>query len=209
MSPGARRKPRKPGPKLRPMLNPEYTQTIKESVSAYEAARFYGLEPRRDGFVCCPVHGEKTPSCKVYQGNRGFYCYGCHKGGSVIVLVSAILGLSFMDAQKRLNADFSLNLPLDDESPNARQKAASLASDRKKRLAERERRRSELEAQVDAALTAYTEADKAVMEAEDLPPALWTERHEEAFRSIDGLWSDFTKATLELYRFDGQEGVKQ
>lgn len=191
------------------MLDPEYIQTIKESVSAYEAARFYGLEPRRDGFICCPVHGEKTPSCKVYQGNRGFYCYGCHKGGNVINLVSAVLGLSFVEAEKRLNADFSLNLPLDDESPKARQKAASLASERKKRLAERERRRSELEACVDAALTAYTEADKLVLEAEDLPPALWTERHEKAFTSIDGLWIDFTKATLELYKFEGQEGVKQ
>lgn len=191
------------------MLDPEYIQTIKDSVSAYEAARFYGLEPRRDGFICCPVHGEKTPSCKVYQGNRGFYCYGCHKGGNVINLVSAVLGVSFVEAEKRLNSDFSLNLPLDDESPKARQKAASLASERKKRLAERERRRSELEACVDAALTAYTEADKLVMEAEDLPPALWTEQHEKAFTSIDGLWIDFNQATLELNKFEGQEGVKQ
>jgi len=36
----------------------------------------------------CPLpgHDEKTPSFVVYPGDRGFWCYGCQRGGDVVDL---------------------------------------------------------------------------------------------------------------------------
>ena len=31
-------------------------------------------------FICCPFHGEKTPSLCIYPKNN-YYCYGCQKSG--------------------------------------------------------------------------------------------------------------------------------
>ena len=35
-------------------------------------------------FGLCPFHGEKTPSFSVSPDKGIYYCFGCHKGGSVI-----------------------------------------------------------------------------------------------------------------------------
>ena len=67
---------------------------IKRLVPMTQAAPFYGLEVSSDGFCRCPFHGEKTASMKVYDGERGWHCYGCHEGGSVIDFVMKLFGLS-------------------------------------------------------------------------------------------------------------------
>ena len=51
-----------------------------------------GLEPDRDGKVRCPLHEDRTPSLHAYpDADRGWYCFGCERGGSVYDL-AAILG---------------------------------------------------------------------------------------------------------------------
>ncbi|MBQ6566286.1 MAG: DNA primase, partial [Treponema sp.] len=35
-----------------------------------------------DWWGCCPFHNEKTPSFKVDQERKLYYCFGCHKGGN-------------------------------------------------------------------------------------------------------------------------------
>lgn len=85
-------------------------QECREAVSARAAAERYGFTPNRSGFICCPFHGEKTASLKLYDGDRGFYCFGCHKGGSVIDFVAALFGISPFESVRKLDADFQLNL---------------------------------------------------------------------------------------------------
>lgn len=75
-------------------------------------AEFYGFEPNRAGFIKCPFHADKTASIKIYPGMRGFHCFGCHEGGSVVDFVMKLFGLSFKDACARLNEDFRLGLDL-------------------------------------------------------------------------------------------------
>ena len=56
-----------------------------------------GREVGRDGKACCPVHGggaERTPSLHAYPDpDRGWYCWGCEKGGDVLDLVGHMTGL--------------------------------------------------------------------------------------------------------------------
>lgn len=89
-----------------------FANEIKTMVSAKEAAEFYGYKPNRSGFVCCPFHGEDTPSLKVYDGAKGWHCYGCHAHGDVVDLVAQLFGISFQLAQQKLNEDFQLGLPI-------------------------------------------------------------------------------------------------
>jgi DNA primase len=85
-------------------------QKIRESLSMKQVAGYYGFIPDRSGFISCPFHAEKTSSCKVYEGNRGFSCFGCGKRGSVIDFVMNLFQINFNQALLRLNSDFNLNL---------------------------------------------------------------------------------------------------
>ncbi len=93
---------------------------VKERVALPEAARLYGYIPNRAGFITCPFHAERTPSLKLWQDH--WYCFGCHEGGSVVDFTARLFGLSLLDAVAKLNADFSLGLPLD--RPQTRQERA-------------------------------------------------------------------------------------
>lgn len=85
-------------------------ERIKQSVTMEEAVRVYGLEPNRAGFLQCPFHkGDNTASLKIYPGNRGWYCFGCHRGGGVIEFVMQLYGLDFRQAVLRIDHDFGLN----------------------------------------------------------------------------------------------------
>lgn len=94
---------------------------VKEKVSTTEAARYYGYEPNRAGFVCCPFHGEKTPSLKLFDD--GFYCFGCGAGGSVIDFVGKLFSLDPLGAVRRMDQDFRLGLPLDRPPTSEEQEA--------------------------------------------------------------------------------------
>lgn len=100
-------------------------------VSAREVAELNGLHPNRSGFICCPLHHEKTPSLKLYQ-NGTWHCFGCGKGGSSIDLMAQLYGLDALGAVRRLNDDFHLGLPIDRrQTPQERTEAARVAAKRR------------------------------------------------------------------------------
>lgn len=106
---------------------------VKERLTMDEVVRHYGFTPSRSGFVPCPFHhGDRSPSLKVYPGNRGWYCFGCHRGGSVIDFPALLFGLSTLDAAKKLNDDFRLGVDLERKelTPAERLKAAQEAQRR-------------------------------------------------------------------------------
>ena len=90
----------------------DYASEIKSRLTTKEVFLHYGFEPNRAGEICCPFHNEKTPSLKIYDGDRGWTCFGCHKGGDAINFVREYFGLTFTDAISKINADFSLGLPI-------------------------------------------------------------------------------------------------
>ena len=115
---------------------------IRSAVSCIQAAARYGYPPDRSGFLCCPFHGEKTPSLKVYPGNRGWHCFGCGEGGDVIDFVMQLFGLDFAGAVDRLNTDFGLCL---ERRTRSRREISEAERERRKREQEKAAFRAEYE----------------------------------------------------------------
>ena len=80
--------------------------TVKQSVTARQAAEMYGLKIRRNNMVSCPFHNDRTPSMKV--DNR-FHCLGCGADGDVIDFVSRIFGISSLEAAQKIASDFGIS----------------------------------------------------------------------------------------------------
>lgn len=123
-------------------------ERIKSMLTMRQALEYYGFQVNRAGFLSCPFHTEKTASLKVYE--RGFYCFGCGAGSSVIDFVMRYFGLDFQAAVKKLNFDFCLGLPL--ERKMTLRQAAELKQAEKRHQEELERRQAE-----EAKKRAYTE----------------------------------------------------
>ena len=96
---------------------------IKAALDIDRVFSFYGYEPNRNGYVCCPFHSERTASCKVYPKSNSFYCFGCGAGGDVIDFVRLLYGLDFRQACIRLEADFGLVGVTDSASPELSERA--------------------------------------------------------------------------------------
>ena len=76
---------------------------------------------RRSGsnlFGLCPFHGEKTASFSVAPDKGIYYCFGCHKGGSVINFEMEIEGLSYPDAVRALAKRAGMEVPEDEQYQN-------------------------------------------------------------------------------------------
>ena len=92
-------------------MNLNYSSVIKSLITAEEVCRFYGIEVH-NGKARCPFHNDKTPSMILYKGNKGWWCYPCNMGGSVIDLVMKLFNLNFMEAMGKINDDFHLGLDI-------------------------------------------------------------------------------------------------
>ncbi len=84
-------------------------QTIRDSVTMDQILSLYGYKPKH-GFICCPFHGEKAPSLKIYKDTGGWHCYGCERGGSVIDFVMEHEGCNFPTAVRAIDAALHLGL---------------------------------------------------------------------------------------------------
>ena len=67
--------------------------------------------------ACCPFHKEKTASFSVSPTKELFYCFGCHKGGTVFNFVMEMEGVGFGEAIKMVAERVGMPLPklFDDE----------------------------------------------------------------------------------------------
>jgi len=62
--------------------------------------------------ACCPFHKEKTPSFSVSPVKEIFYCFGCHKGGSVFNFVMEMERVSFPEAIRLVAEKSGVPLPV-------------------------------------------------------------------------------------------------
>lgn len=72
----------------------------------------YTVDLDSKAYIKCPLHGEDTPSFRVYDDTNTFYCFGCGAGGDVIRLHQLFVQslsnskVSFEDAVKFLKNKF-------------------------------------------------------------------------------------------------------
>ena len=78
--------------------------------------------------ACCPFHKEKTPSFSVSPAKEIFYCFGCHKGGSVFTFVMEIERVAFPEAIKIVADKVGMPLPkmVEDSRFEARRQEADI-----------------------------------------------------------------------------------
>lgn len=103
--PGAIRRPARRNRIIRPHDSTDHEFLLGLEPRVY-VERLTGEEVRRDGKVVCPIHADSDASMHVYGGTRGWFCFGCQRGGSVYDLAGGIWGLDtrrdFREIQKRL-----------------------------------------------------------------------------------------------------------
>ncbi len=68
--------------------------------------RYWGL---------CPFHQEKSPSFTVTPDKGVYYCFGCHKGGTVFDFVMEIEKVPWRDAVEILAKKAGIEIPQEDE----------------------------------------------------------------------------------------------
>lgn len=80
---------------------------LEEVVSEYVPLKQKG----RRYWGCCPFHNEKTASFSVDTEAQLYYCFGCHKGGTVVNFVMEIERMEFMDAVRMLADRAHMEVP--------------------------------------------------------------------------------------------------
>ena len=72
----------------------------------------------------CPFHSEKSPSFTVSPTKQFYHCFGCGKHGNAIGFLMEHAGMGFVESVKDLAAQFGLQVPEDERSPQDRALAA-------------------------------------------------------------------------------------
>ena len=101
----------------------EISASIRNTVPAVEVAKALGLNVDRHGRCSCPFHHGTDRNMKCYEGNRGYFCFVCHKSGDCISLVQGVVPeCSYLDAMWWVNDHFGLGFRKENEKPSILQR---------------------------------------------------------------------------------------
>ncbi|MBQ1791227.1 MAG: hypothetical protein II008_13705, partial [Oscillospiraceae bacterium] len=148
---------------------------VLESISAKDYAAMIGLPVNRAGFTQCPFHsGDHDASLKLYDGRKGFHCFGCGASGDVIELAKRYYSLSFPQAVAKVANDAGIALPGTGEMTYDQARAYQAAQDRKAALLKAQAEEQAIESQYFDTLDAYMEINNHFddMDAELTPIVL-------------------------------------
>lgn len=90
-----------------------FVDDLKSRADIVQVAQSYMKLTKKGAnwMACCPFHKEKTPSFSVNPAKGIFYCFGCHKGGSVFNFVMEMEGASFPESIKIVAQKVGVSLP--------------------------------------------------------------------------------------------------
>lgn len=181
------------------MMN-NYAEQIKQSVTMRQVCEMYGVEVNRAGFCKCPFHNERTASMKVYDGNRGYFCFGCKKSGDVIDFVKDYFLLTFKDALVKINTDFNLRFQLD-KKPS--KEAVQAANNRKRSQIAVKTAHKRLVERYNTALDRFTELDKKRVVGEaNAKQGIITDDFAESLREIETAKYELQEAEARLWEYE-------
>jgi len=182
-----------------------YTDQIKAAVTMPEVCAAYGIEVDRKGFCKCPFHQEKTGSMKIYAD--GYKCFGCGVAGDQISFVQQYFDMTFPDAQKKLNEDFRLGLPIGEKlSPDKHREAERAARERQREVQARKRERESLELAYNNALDWWVYLDTVKRENAPQPgDGGFCAEYAWALKKLPVADYRLTCAEIALYKFEHPE----
>ena len=180
-----------------------YIDEIKNSISMLDVVNKYGIEVFNKNFVLCPFHNEKTPSMKIYDDTKGFYCFGCGASGDIFTFTQRYFNINFKQALSKLNNDFGFNFPVN-QKLSARQK---MWIDKKTFERKREKKLQELaySSLINDFLDAHSEIIR--LERQKLKYAPKTQDEElnqlfvEALKKIEAAYFNLECAEMELIKW--------
>lgn len=86
-----------------------HRDTLRDIDPAVYVEALTNEEVPRSGAIRCPLpdHEDRTPSFHVYGAERGWYCFGCHPGGTIYDLAGALWALptrgsGFVELRRRI-----------------------------------------------------------------------------------------------------------
>ena len=82
------------------------------------------LVSRGNFSALCPFHNEKTPSFRVNDDKRFYYCFGCGKGGDIFNFLQDYKNISFVEALKEVAEENGLSIQTFDFNQNTEAKEA-------------------------------------------------------------------------------------
>ena len=77
---------------------------IKRNVAMSEVVRSYGISINNKGMCCCPFHGDKHPSMKIYKDS--YYCFTCQESGDVFTFTQKMDKCTFPTAFLKLGGEY-------------------------------------------------------------------------------------------------------
>ena len=183
-----------------------FADEIKNSISMQDVLPRYGIELDRSKFCRCPFHQERSASFKAYSGNRGYYCYGCGAHGSVIDFVMRYFSITFSDAIKKINEDFSLGLPIGEKLDRRKQlEMQKQAFLRKREMNAQKAKQEELEKEYWAAFDEWKRLDD---NRRNYAPKSPTEPLHplfvEALKNMAGAEYNLSCAEIERYEYENR-----
>ena len=98
------------------ILSPELIDRVREAVDITDVVSEYVPLKRvgRSFRTLRPLHEEKTPSFYVIPDKQIFYCFGCHKGGSLFTFIMEVEKLSFVEAVRLLAETAGVEIQLEE-----------------------------------------------------------------------------------------------
>lgn len=83
-------------------------EEIRNRLDIRTVAEHYGIEIKRNNTCLCPFHDDHHPSAHIYP--NAFHCFTCNLHYDILGFVMSLFSLSALDAAKKLNDDFHLEI---------------------------------------------------------------------------------------------------
>lgn len=93
-------------------MNDNVSRVIDSVLPSEFIGRYVRLKPvHNDSFLgLCPFHNEKSPSFRVNDRKRFFYCFGCSKGGDILNFLQDYKSLSFVESLNEIATQYGIKL---------------------------------------------------------------------------------------------------
>ena len=118
-------------------ISRELIDQVRHSVDIVDViGQYVQLRPAGKSLMgLCPFHDERTPSFSVDEKKQLFYCFSCHRGGTVFHFLEDLKNEGFLDALREVAAMANIELPAADKTVS-RQQVTDPPAQRKQQLIE-------------------------------------------------------------------------